>query len=60
MLSAVLYNIWYANFSFVVQQIRHKFKIQKVELNKQYDRNDFQVDVPDSTGVSKIYLSKFV
>jgi hypothetical protein len=27
------------------------------QLNKQYDHNDFQVDVPDSIGVSKIYLS---
>ena len=25
------------------------------QLNKQYDHNDFQVDVPDSIGVSKIY-----
>jgi len=23
------------------------------QLNKQYDHNDFQVDVPDSIGVSK-------
>jgi hypothetical protein len=30
------------------------------QLNKQYDRNDFQVDVPDSIGVSKIYLSMYV
>ena len=27
------------------------------QLNKQYDHNDFQVDVPDSIGVSKINLS---
>jgi len=26
------------------------------QLNKQYDHNDFQVDVPDSIGFSKIYL----
>ena len=25
------------------------------QLNKQYDHNDFQVDVSDSIGVSKIY-----
>ena len=30
------------------------------QLNKQYDHNDFQVDVPDSIGVSKIYLSMYV
>jgi len=30
------------------------------QLNKQYDHNDFQVDVPDSVGVSKIYLSMYV
>jgi hypothetical protein len=29
-------------------------------LNKQYAHNDFQVDVPDSIGVSKIYLSMYV
>ena len=29
------------------------------QLNKQYDHNDFQVDVPDSIGVSKIYLSMY-
>jgi hypothetical protein len=29
-------------------------------LNKQYDHNDFQVDVPDSIGVRKIYLSMYV
>jgi hypothetical protein len=27
------------------------------QLNKQYDHNDFQVDVPDPIGVSKIYLT---
>jgi hypothetical protein len=27
------------------------------QLNKKYDHNDFQVDVPDSIGVSKIYIS---
>jgi len=26
---------WYANFSFVVQQIRYKFKIQKVDKMKE-------------------------
>ena len=30
------------------------------QLNKQYDHNDFQVDVPDSIGVSKIYLIMYV
>jgi hypothetical protein len=30
------------------------------QLNKQYDHNDFQEDVPDSIGVSKIYLSMYV
>jgi hypothetical protein len=30
------------------------------QLNKQYDHNDFQIDVPDSIGVSKIYLSMYV
>ena len=30
------------------------------QLNKQYDNNDFQVDVPDSIGVSKINLSMYV
>ena len=30
------------------------------QLNKQYDHNDFQVDVPDSIGVSKITLSMYV
>ena len=30
------------------------------QLNKQYDHNDFQVDVPDSIGVSKINLSMYV
>jgi hypothetical protein len=30
------------------------------QLNKQYNHNDFQVDVPDSIGVSKIYLSMYV
>ena len=30
------------------------------QLNKQYDHNYFQVDVPDSIGVSKIYLSMYV
>jgi hypothetical protein len=30
------------------------------QLNKQYDHKDFQVDVPDSIGVSKIYLSMYV
>ena len=30
------------------------------QLNKQYDPNDFQVDVPDSIGVSKIILSMYV
>ena len=30
------------------------------QLNKQYDHNDFQVDVPDSIGVSKIYLSMYM
>jgi hypothetical protein len=29
------------------------------QLNKQYDHNDFQVDVPDSIGVSKINLSMY-
>jgi hypothetical protein len=29
------------------------------QLNKQYDHNDFLVDVPDSIGVSKIYLSMY-
>ena len=29
-------------------------------LNKQYDHNDFQIDVPDSIGVSKIYLSMYM
>ena len=27
------------------------------QLNIQYDHNDIQIDVPDSIGVSKIYLS---
>jgi hypothetical protein len=31
-----------------------------LQLNKQYDHNDFQVNVPDSIGVSKIYLSMYV
>jgi hypothetical protein len=30
------------------------------QLNEQYDHNDFQVDVPDSIGVSKINLSMYV
>jgi hypothetical protein len=30
------------------------------QLNKQYDHNDFHVDVPDLIGVSKIYLSMYV
>jgi hypothetical protein len=30
------------------------------QLNKQYDHNDFQVDVLDSIGVSKINLSMYV
>jgi hypothetical protein len=30
------------------------------QLNEQYDHNDFQVDVSDSIGVSKIYLSMYV
>ena len=30
------------------------------QLNKQCDHNDLQVDVPDSIGVSKIYLSMYV
>ena len=30
------------------------------QLNKQYDHNDFQVDVPDSIGVSKIKRSMYV
>ena len=30
------------------------------QLNKQYDHNDLQVDVPDSIGVSKINLSMYV
>jgi hypothetical protein len=30
------------------------------QLNKQYDHNDFQVDVPDSISVSKINLSMYV
>ena len=30
------------------------------QLKKQYDYNDFQVDVPDSICVSKIYLSMYV
>ena len=30
------------------------------QLNKQYDHNDFQVDVPDSIGVNKINLSMYV
>jgi hypothetical protein len=30
------------------------------QLNKQFDHNDFQIDVPDSIGVSKIYLSTYV
>jgi hypothetical protein len=30
------------------------------QSNKQYDHTDFQVDVPDSIGVSKIYLSMHV
>ena len=30
------------------------------QLNKQYDHNDFQVDVPGTIGVSKIYLSMYV
>jgi hypothetical protein len=29
-------------------------------LNKQYDHNDIQVDVPDSIGVSKIKRSMYV
>ena len=29
------------------------------QLNEQYDHNDFQEDVSDSIGVSKIYLLKF-
>ena len=29
------------------------------QSNKQYDHNDFLVDVPDSIGVSKIYLSMY-
>jgi hypothetical protein len=34
--------IWYANFSFVVQQIRHKFKIQKVEkMKEKHQRNSY-------------------
>ena len=30
------------------------------QLNKKYDHNDFQVDVPDSIGVSKINLNVHV
>jgi hypothetical protein len=30
------------------------------QLNKQYDHNYLQVDVPDSIGVSKINLSMYV
>ena len=30
------------------------------QFNKQYLHNYFQVDVPDSIGVSKIYLSMYV
>ena len=30
------------------------------QLNKQYDHNDFQVDVPDSIGVSKINMRMYV
>jgi hypothetical protein len=30
------------------------------QSNKQYDHNDFQVDVPDSIGVSNIYPSMYI
>jgi hypothetical protein len=30
------------------------------QLNKQYDHNDSQIDVPDSIGVSKINLSMYI
>ena len=35
-------HIWYANFSFVVQQIRHKFEIQKVDkIEEKRQRNSY-------------------
>jgi hypothetical protein len=50
--------------------VNHRLMISFITLtctdgqqsNKQYDQKDFQVhvDVPDSIGVSKIYLSMYV
>ena len=35
-------HIWYASFSFVVQQIRHKSKIQKVDkIEEKRQRNSY-------------------
>jgi hypothetical protein len=35
-------HIWYANFSFVVQQFRQKFKIQKVDkMEEKRQRNSY-------------------
>jgi hypothetical protein len=35
-------DFWYAHFSFVVQQIKHKFKIQKVDkMEEKGQRNSY-------------------
>jgi hypothetical protein len=63
-----MYSIQHYNAEVLLGVVNHGLMISFItltytdgqQLNKQYDHNDFQVDVPDSIGVIKIYLSMYV